>query len=109
MTEEKVFKIREIKRYTDEFDEKNREIANACLLICTTMLCHQASIEKNLPDFTNIVFYASYLLHTYVIGQSFVERTKLKAKIDLLKEQFGPMYEQYLNEYKQEYGQGRNR
>ena len=109
MTEEKVFKIREIKRYTDEFDEKNREIASACLLICTTILCHQGSIEKNLPDFTNIVFYASYLLHTYIIGQSFVGRTKLKAKIELLKEQFGPMYEEYLNEYNQEYGQGRNR
>lgn len=115
MTEEKErrFKIKQIEKYNGELDDRKRRIISSCLLIAGCALCQYGDYYKGYAsdalELRNLVYGCGYLLHSINLADALIGKNKIKQKIEQLKEEFGPLYEQYLEEYNQEVNRGRGR
>ena len=106
MIEERRFKIQEIKKYEDDLTNSQNRMISCYLLISSTILLHNSS-KHGYP--ANLIFILAYIVHSINWIGAFKDRKKYVKKIEELKEEFGPLYEQYLEEYNQEVDRGRSR
>lgn len=106
MTEGRRFKIEEIKKYESKVSGSSDRMLSSYLLISGAILLHNSS-ELGYP--ANLIYILAYIIHTMNWVDAFRDRKKYVKKIEELKEEFGPLYEQYLEEYDQEENRGRGR
>lgn len=106
MTEGRRFKIEEIKKYESKVSGSSDRMLSSYLLISGAILLHNSS-ELGYP--ANLIYILVYIIHTMNWVDAFRDKKKYVKKIEELKEEFGPLYEQYLEEYEQEENRGRGR
>ena len=106
MTEGRRFKIEEIKKYESKVSGSSDRMLSCYLLISGAILLHNSS-ELGYP--ANLIYILAYIIHTMNWVDAFRDKKKYVKKIEELKEEFGPLYEQYLEEYDQEENRGRGR
>lgn len=110
MTEERRFRIKEIKKYDTDLTQNKKGIIFSCVLVACAALCHYCEYTTgNIIGHEGLMYSCGYLLHSINIVSCLSENNKLSKKIEQLKEDLGPLYEQYLNEYNQEVNKGRSR
>lgn len=106
MTEERRFKIEEIEKYKNKVDNSKDRMLSSYLLISGAILLHNSSAAVY-P--ANLIYILAYIIHTLNWVDAFRDKKKYVKKIEELKVEFGPLYEQYLEEYNQEENRGRGR
>ena len=122
MTEERRFKIQKIKKYEEELDsEKSKIVLFSLVLGIAALVSFTTKLNSAEYIFDNdLYFYCTNLgaevlanigiaLNSSALMISITNRTKLKSKIDEIKEELGPLFDLYEEQYEQEENRGRGR
>ena len=122
MTEERRLKIQKIKKYEEELDsEKSKIVLFSLVLGIAALVSFTTKLNSAEYIFDNdLYFYCTNLgaevlanvgiaLNSSNLMISITNRTKLKSKIDEIKEELGPLFGLYEEQYEQEENRGRGR
>lgn len=122
MTEERRLKIQKIKKYEEELDsEKSKIVLFSLVLGIAALVSFTTKLNSAEYIFDNdLYFYCTNLgaevlanvgiaLNSANLMISITNRTKLKSKIDEIKEELGPLFDLYEEQYEQEENRGRGR
>ena len=122
MTEERRLKIQKIKKYEEELDsEKSKIVLFSLVLGIAALVSFTTKLNSAEYIFDNDLYFYCTNLGAEVLANvgiavnsanlmiSITNRTKLKSKIDEIKEELGPLYDLYEEQYEQEENRGRGR
>ena len=129
MNEERRLKIKEVKKYQNELSGEKYSIITSSLLLGTLAVTlftakdvgymYYNEMQNVLTDNSLRNYYGSLvaqIISTIGVAMnsanlmiSITNRKKLKSKIDEIKEELGPLFDLYEEQYEQEENRGRGR